>query len=138
MEILRTRSFVGLVAAILVTACTGFASIWGWHKSPDRTTDVTFSSQVTLGNGKILPAGTYQMEVPEKSSTPTVGFSQDGKVMATAKAKVVSKDVKNPYTEVDTTRSGHAQLVNVIRPDGWKEILLFSPGNRTTSSKATK
>jgi flagellar hook assembly protein FlgD len=138
METSRTRAFVGLIAAILVTTSMGFASIWGWHRSSDRTTDVSFSSQVKFKNGKTLPAGTYQMQVPEKSSTPIVEFSQYGKVMATAKAKVVGKDVKNPYTEVDSTRSGHAQLVTEIRPSGWKEVLLFSPTSQTSSSKATK
>jgi hypothetical protein len=138
METLRTKPFIGLIAAMLVTACVGFAHSWSWHKSSDRTTDVTFSSPMKFTNGKTLPAGTYQMEVPENSPAPIVRFSQDGNVKATSKARLVSQEKKNPYTEVDSTQSGHRQLVTEIRPGGWNEVLLFSPARQNNSSKATQ
>ena len=59
-----------------------------------------------FNNGGTLPAGTYRMEVPENSQTPAVTFLQDGKVMATVKAKVVTEQKKNEDTEVDSVARG--------------------------------
>lgn len=138
METLRTKPFIGLVAAMFVTACVGFAHSWSLHKSSDRTTDVDFSTLVKFRNGKTLPAGTYRMEVSENSPSPIVTFSQDGEVKASSKAKLVSQEKKNPYTEVESTLSGNAQLVTEIRPGGWNEVLLFGPAGQNNSPKAMK
>jgi len=125
MQLLERKSFAGMVAAILATACVGFAS-WG-HKSSVHGTDVTFVNTMKFQNGDTLAAGTYRMEVPDNSKTPAVTFSQDGKVMATVKAKVVPEQEKNGDTEVDSVTEGSAQEVTAIRPSGWEEELLFGP-----------
>ena len=125
MQLLERKSFAGMVAAILATACVGFAS-WG-HKSSVRGTNVTFANTMKFQNGDTLAAGTYRMEVPDNSKTPAVTFSQDGKVMATVKAKVVPEQEKNGDTEVDSVTEGSAQEVTAIRPSGWEEELLFGP-----------
>jgi len=117
-------SFAGLVAALLATTCLGYAS-WGFHKSSERGTDVTFAYATRFKNGDTLPAGTYQMEVPKNSQTPDVTFYRDGKVMATVKAKVVAEQKKNGGTEVDSVTRGNAQEVTAIRPGGWEEELIF-------------
>jgi hypothetical protein len=115
---------VGTLATILVTACFGFAA-GGSHKSQERKVDVTFSTTTKFNNGTSLPAGTYQMEVPENSPTPAVTFAQDGKVVATVEAKVVSEPKKNDNTEVDTVNQGDAHVVRAIRPGGWTEEIDF-------------
>lgn len=125
MQLLGRKSFVGLVAAILATTCLGFAS-WG-HKSSVRGTDVTFANTMKFKNGETLPAGTYYMKVGEDSPTPDVTFYQDGKALATVKAKMVTEQKKNAATEVDSTTQGNAQEVTAIRPGGWAEELLFGP-----------
>jgi len=115
---------VGTLATILVAACFGFAA-GGSHKSQGRKADVTFSSIIKFNNGTTLPAGTYRMEVSENSPTPAVTFAQDGKVVATIEAKVVSEQKKNDVTEIDTVNQGDVQLVKSIRPGGWTEEIDF-------------
>lgn len=144
MKMSGRRSFVGLVAAILATACLGFAS-WGFHKSSERGTEVTFSTMAKFNSGATLPAGTYWMEVPKDSQTPEVKFYKEdvqsaeeggtditgvgGKVVATIKAEVVAQPKKNANTEIDTVARGGAQLVRSIRPAGWElEIVFGSAG----------
>lgn len=124
MQKISRNSFAGLLAAILATACFGFAS-WGSHKSKDRSTDVTFADKTRFNNGDTLQPGTYRMEVAENSQSPKVTFSRDGKVIATVPAKLVSEANKNPDTEVDSVKQGDEQLVMKIRPKGWNESLEF-------------
>jgi len=130
----RRSLFMGLVLAFLVPWSVAFAHSWGSHKASDRTASVTFSEKMELGNGTSLPAGTYRVEVPDNSPTPQVEFSQDGKVMATAQAKVVNQGNKNPYTEVDSVKHGDAQMITTIRPGGWHEILRFGRSNQAGSA----
>ncbi len=119
------RLFVGSLAVILVTTCTGFARGGSAHKASGRTTNITFASNVKLQNGTTLPAGTYRMEVSEGSQTPTVTFLRGSEVAATSPASLVSEASKNPATEIDSVRDGNAQDVIEIRPAGWKEALHF-------------
>jgi hypothetical protein len=116
----------GSLATLLVTAGGAFAHGGSTHKSSERATNITFAATVKFQNGTTLPAGTYLMEVPGNTQTPTVTFSQDSKVVASAPVSVVSEPSKNPSTEVDTTQAGDAQNVTFIRPGGWKEALQFS------------
>ncbi len=123
MYLLGRKSVVCLAAAILGTTCLAFGA-WG-HKSSDRTADITFSSTTKFTNGETLPAGTYDMRVPKDTTSPKVTFSQDGKVVATVNAQVVTQPKKNDTTEVDSTTDGNAQKVTAIRPNGWEEELVF-------------
>ena len=122
MQILSRKMFVGLAAGVLATTCLGFA---GSQKKSHRATDVTFSGQTRFNNGDTLSAGTYRMEVPENSQTPKVQFFQNGKIVASAEATVVSEQKKNPSTEIDTVTQGNTQAVTAIRPEGWQEELKF-------------
>lgn len=122
MQMLNKKSVAGLVVTILAATCLGFGS-W-FHNSTERGTNVTFAFKTKFQNGDTLPAGTYRMEVPDNSQTPAVTFSQDGKVMTTVKAKVVTEPKKNDDTEVDSVTQGNAQAVTAIRPGGWEETRL--------------
>lgn len=124
MQTKSKRLFVGFAAAILATASLGFAA-GGSRKSVERGTDVTFANTTKLNNGNTLPAGTYRMEVSENSQTPAVTFSQDGKVVATSGAKVVTEQKKNQHTEIDSVTQGDAQVLTAIHPAGWDEELVF-------------
>lgn len=121
------KSFVGFGVAILATSCLGFA---GSHKVKDRTVSVTFSNTAKFNDGNTLSAGTYRMEVSENSQTPAVTFSQDGKIMATTQAKVVTEQKKNDETEIDSVTQGGTNVVTAIRPAGWEEELTFGSGGQ--------
>jgi hypothetical protein len=126
MQMLGRKSFVGFVVAILATTCLGFAA-GSSHKLRERGTDVDFNQTVKLKNGDTLPAGTYRMEVPENSKTPTVTFSQDGQVKATIQAKVLTEQKKNEETACEIGNRKDANLLTAVRPQGWDEEILFAP-----------
>jgi hypothetical protein len=116
--------FVGTLAAVLVAASLGLAA--DAHKTSDRKTFITFAQDVKLQAGGTLPAGTYEMKVPEGTQNPTVSFLSGDKVVATAPANLVSEQNKNSQTEIDSVTDGNYQDVTAIRPQGWKESLHFS------------
>jgi len=124
------RLLIGSIAAFLVPVSVGLAHSWGFHKATERTTSITLSGKMMLQDGKTLPAGTYQVEVPDNSQAPVVKFLQDGNVVASAKAKVVNQQDKNRYTEVDSSTRGGTQVITTIRPEGWHEILRFRPSGQ--------
>jgi hypothetical protein len=126
MNMQGRRLLVGSLAALVATACMGFAHNGNEHKTSGRTASITFANAVKLGSGATLSAGTYRMEVMENTSTPTVTFSHHNKVVATASATLVAEASKNPATEVDIDQHSGAQNVIEIRPSGWKEALRFN------------
>ena len=126
------RSFAGLAVAVLATTCVGFAA-GDHHKSKERGVDVTFSTTAKFNNGNTLPPGTYRMEVADNSQTPAVTFLQQGKVVATTQAKVVTEQKKNDGTEVDSVTQGDTEVVTSIRPAGWDEELTFGSADGEAS-----
>jgi len=121
---------MGSLATILVPSSTGFARGGSMHKSPERKADITFNDVVKLRNGVTLPVGTYRIEVPEDTQTPTVTFSRGGKVVATSSASLVSEEKKNSHAEFDTVRDGNTLEITEIRPEGWSEALDSAGINR--------
>jgi hypothetical protein len=132
MKILGRSVFIGLGAAKLATASLGLASR-DFHKSSDRKVDVTFANPVMFKGGETLPAGTYQVEVPENSTKPDVAFLHNDKVMATVRATVVTQEKKNRVTSIDSVTQGNTQWVTAIRPSGWNESLIFSSAGQNGS-----
>jgi hypothetical protein len=108
----------------------GFAAS---HKSTERKIDVTFPATTKLNNGTTLSAGTYRMVVPENSQTPTVTFSQEGKVVATIEAKVVTQEKKNDNTAIESVNQGDTQALTAIHPAGWNEELVFGSDTQDTT-----
>jgi len=141
MKFASGKWFVGSVAAILATACLGFGS-WGSHKGSERGANIIFASATKLRNGDVLPAGTYRMEVAENSQNPEVKFykedatTQDwgGEPVAMTHAKVISQPSKNQRTEIDSVQRGSDQLLQVVRPHGWSERLVFATRSSTSHS----
>jgi hypothetical protein len=78
-----------------------------------------------LRSGKSLPAGSYRVVVPENSKNPLVTFKMDGKVIAAAKARVISEARKNTETSVEGIPRGKTELLTKINPGGWYESLAF-------------
>jgi hypothetical protein len=131
------KSFAGFVAAFLATTCLGFAA-GGPHKSPKRATAVTFPQTMKFNDGNTLPAGSYRMEVSEDSQTPSVSFSQDGKVLETLQAKEAPQEGKNSETEIDSVAEGNAQLLTVIHMAGWDKELIFGTAGKGGAATSTQ
>lgn len=112
----------GSVLACVVAAGFGFAA-----PMKDHHTNITFYTTMKFQNGVVLPAGTYRMQVPEDTKTPSVTFLQNGKVKAQVPAQVFSGQNKNENTQVSSVASGNSQLVKSISPSGWTETITFGP-----------
>jgi hypothetical protein len=117
------RLFIVSIAAIFVGTCAGFAVAKDSVKA--KSVSIDFSNQMILRGGQTLPAGTYRIEIPENSQHPVVTFEKDGKVMATARANVVSQARKNEQTSVESVQQGQSQVIQEIRPGGMREALVF-------------
>jgi hypothetical protein len=129
MKFFAKNTFAYLAAVFFTATCFAFGS-WGSHKSSaSRATDITFENNMKFSDGVSLPAGTYRVSVPNNAQAASITFSQDGKVVATEKAKVVDEQKKNDTTEIDSTTQGNAQELTAIRPSGWQEEIVFgNPG----------
>lgn len=137
---MKRRGFgllAGSVLAGVVAAGLGFAA-----PMKDHHTNITFYTTMKFQNGVVLPAGTYRMQVPEDTRTPSVTFLQNGKVKARVPAQAFSGQNKNENTQVASVASGNAELVKSISPAGWTETLSFGPtaggGGRNSSNPATE
>jgi hypothetical protein len=132
MKLKVLASAMGLAVALLLTASQSFAHSWIHHNSSERATSVTIDSPKELGNGAVLPAGSYNMEVSENSQNPEVMFYKDGKLVCKTQAKLVTQSQKNAYTEVDSTKLGDKDVIQEIRPSGWDQSLVFSSAGGET------
>jgi len=133
MKLKVLNTVFGLAVALVSAASLSYAGSFGWHKSSEKSTNVSFDSATKLPNGSVLAAGRYMMTVPENSQSPEVAFYKYGKEVAQAPAKVVAETQKNPYTEVESTTEGKNQLVTEIRPEGWREKLVFGNSSDHTA-----
>lgn len=131
---LTNKVCTALVAAVLASACLGFASR-GSQK--ERGVNITLTSATRFKNGDVLPAGAYHMEVAEASQNPSVKFYKEdmftrdwgGHAVASTTVKAVPETDKNRHTEIDSVTRGNAQVIKVIRPRGWREKLVFGSNN---------
>jgi hypothetical protein len=132
MKLKVLASAMGLAVALLLTASQSFARSWTHHNSSEWSTSITIDSPKELGNGTVLPAGSYNMEVSENSQNPEVMFYKDGKLVCKTQAKLVTQSQKNAYTEVNSTKLGDKDVIQEIRPSGWDQSLVFSSAGGET------
>ncbi len=125
MKLFAKNSIAYLAAVFFTTACFAFGA-WGSHKSSNsRATSITLQNSMKFSNGITLPAGTYRLSVPKNEKSAEVTFTQDGKVIATEKARVVDEQKKYDSTEIDSVNQGNVEQLTAIRPGGWDEELVF-------------
>jgi hypothetical protein len=95
--------------------------------------DVLFPA--TVGKTLKLKPGNYKIDVVNNTKSPMVKFyTNDGKLVGQAPAKLVNESRKNDQTQVDyKTVASNDQAITEISPGGWKENLYFS---QSTANKA--
>lgn len=126
-------SFVLATAAVPLFAALTFGLSWFSHNSSVKSTSVDNIYNAKLANGKTLPEGNYRLEFPLNTKTPQLKFFQNGKLVATANARVKSKMYKNSDTEVQYNHKGSAQYITEVQPEGMKESLILTKSNKMKS-----
>ena len=96
-------------------------------------TTVTVLDPVML-NGKMLAPGDYTVTWEGSGSDVQVSFLRGKKVVATASAKVESRDVAYGSTAYVTKKDGSGLDLVEIRPEGKKQALALS-GSETASGQ---
>jgi hypothetical protein len=123
MKNLTLRSVLALCGAVLIAAGCSFA-----RRTDMKTETITLGSGVTVANSTTtIPAGTYQVKIPENSQNPTVQFYRDGKMIAQATGKLQAEANKSPYSGVTTNQKGTQQVLTGVLVQGWNQEVVFKP-----------
>ena len=128
-------SFVLAAAALPLFAAFSFGFSWFSHNSSIKSTNVDIVYNVKLESGKVLQQGSYRLEIPLNTKTPNLKFFQNGKLVATAPARVKSETHKADSTEIHYRHEGKTQYITEVVPGGMKEALVLTKsGNMKSGS----
>jgi hypothetical protein len=82
-----------------------------------------------------LQSGEYKVVLNNNSTTPEIGFYQDGKLVAQVPAKLVDQGKKINETKIYyDTRGANTQVITQMDLSGWREEVLFGKNNRDARS----
>jgi len=113
---------------ILVAASMGFAKfrLLDFGHSSNKSADVEIIQTARIPGGPTLHAGEYRVVLNNTSTTPQIGFYQDGKLVAQVPAKLVDQGKKISQTEVMyDTRDANNQLIMEMDLGGWTDKVFF-------------
>ena len=124
-------------AGILVAASMAFAKfpLLDFGHSSNKSADVEIMQTARIAGGPTLQSGEYKVVLNNTSTTPEIGFYQNGKLVAQVPAKLVDEHKKIEQTEVyyDTT-SAKTQVMTEMDLGGWTEKVFFGQSNGDTGS----
>ena len=91
--------------------------------------------QLILAENQHTKQGSYRLEIPLNTKTPNLKFFQNGKLVATAPARVKSETHKADSTEIHYRHEGKTQYITEVVPGGMKEALVLTKsGNMKSGS----
>jgi uncharacterized membrane protein affecting hemolysin expression len=122
------KTIIGLAIAIVLTSSLALGRTKQQDKSTSRSTKVTLFSPASLGNGTILPAGSYKLTISQNGQVSEASFYQRGKLIGKATIKVETQSTRNLGTRISTDTKGDKQVITSISPNGWEERLVFPEG----------
>jgi hypothetical protein len=128
---MRSKLYTGVISSL------GFVFLFGGKAfAKNKQINVIFPS--TVGNSLKLQPGKYRIDVAQNVKNPEVKFyNQNGNPVGQVPAKVVDPAQKNQRTQIDYNKLAASQeALTQIKPDGWKETLVFSHSN--VNPKAAK
>jgi hypothetical protein len=77
-----------------------------------------------------LQSGEYKVVLNNNSTTPEVGFYQNGKLVAQVPAKLVDQGKKFDETEIHyDIRGANTYVITQMDLSGWREEVLFGKNN---------
>ena len=122
-----TKSMLA-AAGILVAASMAFAKfpLLDFGHSSNKSADVEIMQTARIAGGPTLQSGEYKVVLNNSSTTPEVGFYQNGKLVAQVPAKLVHQGKKISETEITyDTRSANAQVITEMDLGGWTDKVFF-------------
>jgi hypothetical protein len=125
------------VAAILVAASMAFAkfpSLDSGHSSK-KSADLELFQAGRIPGGPTLQSGDYKVVLNNNSTTPEIGFYQNGKLVAQVPAKLVEQGKKIEQTEVFyDTQGANTSVITEMDLGGWRDKILFGQNNGAAPS----
>ncbi len=114
---IRTNLIIAMSVLFLFT---------GMAFAKTKRIDVIYAS--TVGKTLRLTPGKYQINLVQNTKSPTVNFFNSyGKLLGKVPVKIDNEARKNNDTQVDyNTVASNGHAITEIRPQGWKEKLMFS------------
>jgi hypothetical protein len=129
------RLILAVTAVFLFTAAVAVARFPGLHDSSGKSADIDLTGTTTVPNGPTLKAGNYRVTLLNGSSTPELGFYQDGKLVGQAPVKLVDQEKKISETQVfSDTKDDHTQVLTEMDLRGWTQKVMFSGSDATSGS----
>jgi hypothetical protein len=129
MNVRVIRFGLRLAAVLVIATSLSFAGAgrFGSGKSSTKSVTVTFDKATKLNNDTVLQAGEYTVKFPDNTQSPEVEFYTDeGKLVAKAQAKVETQPQKNEYTSMELGEGDNADVIVAISPGGLAEKLVFN------------
>jgi len=112
-------------STMMKTVVTTLLLIMGSLLFADGSTTLVVSRPMLLGSDA-LSAGEYRMQWTSAGETTTVTLARDGKVVASAKGRIVNRDVKhNRMMIVSAGAADGTSTIIEIRLAGQKQAILF-------------
>ena len=124
-------------AGILVAASMAFAKFpsLDFGRSSKKSADVDIYQTGRIRGGPTLQSGEYKVVLNNNSTTPEIGFYQNGKLVAEVPAKLVDQGKKINETKIYyDTRGADTQVITQMDLSGWSEKILFGKNSGGASS----
>jgi hypothetical protein len=121
-----------VAAGILVAASMAFARFpnLGLGHSSTKSADVEIDRTARIPGGPTLQSGEYKVVLTNNSTTPEIGFYQDGKLVAQVPAKLVDQGKKFDETEIHyDSKAADSLVITQMDLSGWSEKVLFGENN---------
>jgi hypothetical protein len=119
-------------AGILVAASMAFAKFpsFDFGRSSKKSAQVEIYQTARIPGGPTLQSGEYKVVLTNNSTTPEIGFYQNGKLVAQAPAKLVDQGKKFDETAITyDTKSAGTPVIRQIDVGGWRDKILFGRNN---------
>jgi hypothetical protein len=124
-------------AGILVAASMAFAKfpLLDFGHSSRKSADVDIFQAARIPGGPTLQSGEYRVVLNNTSTTPEIGFYQNGKLVAQVRAKLVDEGKKIDRTEIyyNTTRA-NSQVITEMDLSGWRDKVIFGQNKGAAGS----
>jgi hypothetical protein len=122
---------------ILVAASMAFAKfpLFDLGHSSKKSADVDIFQAARIPGGPTLQSGEYKVILNNTSTTPEIGFYQNGRLVAQVPAKLANEGKKIDQTEIHyDTSSANTPVITEMDLSGWTEKVFFGQNKGAAGS----
>jgi|GEM_PF-1343777 len=130
-----STSLLAAAVALLLAAPIASAKLFNSSHSDHKSANVDFLYAARLGNGPEIQPGTYRITIMDDSTSPKVGFYQNGKLVAETSVKLVTEPKRIQQTEIFYNgQNKKNEVVTQLEVSGWTQKVVFSNTNASRST----